>query len=70
VQRLRHTEELKLEAETAKDWHPKRKADKSGASADVYVVSFSLANKPEGKFLQKSNVGLKPIQAVSSYNLF
>jgi hypothetical protein len=59
-----------LEEEAAKIRRPKRKADKPGASADINMVSFLLANRPEGMFMQRSNVGLKPIQAVGSDNSF
>jgi hypothetical protein len=59
-----------LEVEAAKVWHPKRKADKPGASADINMISVFLANRLEAKFLQMSNIGLKPIQAVGSDNLF
>jgi hypothetical protein len=35
VQSLRHKEQLEIEAKTGKVWHPKRKANEPGTSADI-----------------------------------
>jgi hypothetical protein len=40
VQRLRQKEQLEIEGEAAKIWHPKKKADEPGTSANINMVYF------------------------------
>jgi hypothetical protein len=40
VQRSRQNEQVEMEAEAAKIWHPKKKADKPGTSININLVFF------------------------------